>query len=213
MRGAADMIGIAVNFYLQTQPAPKKVVSWTLDLPPAAPSRSVDNATAAFLTLQKFAHDADAIDRRLSFGVTLGVDRFHVAGTYLGSFEQFNAKVGPALRCCRHLILGADPGDSDDDDEEEKSTVDDPNPDLTAKEVSWLEALRILSESGTLTVPEPHMDRSNFYAKSVTVKEPGLSEFNLRSFFEYMARQGKSAEYADLGWYATIHDFLSLFSI
>ncbi|KAI0597101.1 hypothetical protein F4775DRAFT_584510 [Biscogniauxia sp. FL1348] len=161
MRGAADAFGIVVNFYLQTQPAPEKVVNWYIDIPGAA--KSVESAVEAFLHVQSFANDASAIDRRLGFGVHLGPNRFSIGGTYFGSLEAFDSTVIPAL-------LGGIPA----------------KPSIDAQEVDWLTSLKLLNSGEDLRIGETYAEHSNVFAKSVTVPHPGMSKEALTSYFEYI---------------------------
>lgn len=185
MRGAAETIGIAVNFYLQTHAAPENVVYWTLELPSAAPNVSVDNAIAVFSALQELVHDAAVVDRRLSFGVVLEAGSFRIGGTYLGCLAEFESKIAPELRRCGNAATSTGSYDALHS-----------NPDINATELVWLEALDILSgECSGLVVPEPYLERRNFYAHGTTVKEPGILPSNLRSYFRYMADQGQSTDH------------------
>ncbi|ETS76860.1 hypothetical protein PFICI_10734 [Pestalotiopsis fici W106-1] len=179
MRGAADMIGIAINFYLQTQPAPAKVVRWELDLASIAPVVDIDRATDAFMHLQEVAHDSTVFNANISFGVVLGPARwFHVAGIYIGSEQMFRDALVP------HLLSGIC-----------KSMQ------VKSTELGWIDALKALA-GDDLTVTETYSERSNFYAKSVTIPEPGAPRDSIRTYMEFIATVGQ--EQQNFGWYAIL---------
>ncbi|KAH8204741.1 hypothetical protein TruAng_001075 [Truncatella angustata] len=178
MRGAADMIGIAVNFYLQTHPAPKQVVKWDIDLSPSAPIEDIEAAADTFLHLQAVSNDASVMNRNISFGVVLGPGTwFNVGGTFLGSLESFKSTIAPAL-----LQDVAKP----------KS--------FTMKELSWIDALKCLA-GDDLTVADTYKGRGNFYAKSVTIPQPDASRESVISYIRFIASTGQKQSF---GWYTIL---------
>lgn len=162
MRGAGDSIGIAINFYLQTHAAPNKVVNFRLDASDA--TLSTDSTVNAYLTVQDFVH-SNAIDRKHAFSISLQYNQFSLSGVYLGSGEEFNKSVKPA-------VLDA--------------LKDLPNPTLSAQEFGWLESLTDLNDGEPLQISEPYKARKNFFAKSVIVPEPGLSADRVRPYIDYI---------------------------
>ncbi|KAK7993514.1 hypothetical protein PG989_006895 [Apiospora arundinis] len=167
MRGAADSFGIVVNFYLRTQPAPKKVVLWTYEFGDLIGNVGVQGAVCAMLNLQRLMHDDSVVDRQLSFGIHLGKRRFAISGVYLGPLDHYQERIRPALlRCFSDAPL-----------QDEKCEVH-----------GWLESLESQSGGDPLAMGESYNGRSNFFAKSVTVPEPGLSAAALTSYFEYISQ-------------------------
>lgn len=55
---------------------------------------SAAKATNAFLHIQDFARNAAVVDRKIGFGIHLDGDAYSVGGTYFGSLDTFNNKVG-----------------------------------------------------------------------------------------------------------------------
>ncbi|KAI0124012.1 hypothetical protein BJ170DRAFT_711875 [Xylariales sp. AK1849] len=175
MRGAAESFGIITAFYLQTRPAPETVVYFSYDLKEAATNE--EKAIQAFWHIQDFARNSPVTDRHISFGIVLTDGGFSVGGTYLGSLEVFQSTVAP------ELLRGV------------------PTPTSSrVEENGWINTLKILA-GDDLDIPEPYELRSNFYAKSVTVPEPGMTEDALESYFRYIFHQGKEAP---VDWYAII---------
>ncbi|KAH9997457.1 hypothetical protein F4779DRAFT_179250 [Xylariaceae sp. FL0662B] len=168
MRGAADSFGIAVNFYLATQPAPESVINWRVEI--NAVTDSIERAVDAFLSIQNFTHDANAIDRRLGFILTLGPEYFAISGTYTGSDATFNNTILPALL----------------KDIPEKAVT-------TIQQVDWLTSLKLLNSDEDLNVSWPDTAHSNFFAKSVTIPEPGFPREALVNFFQFLFNEGKHA--------------------
>lgn len=162
MRGAGDSIGIAINFYLQTHAAPNKVVNFRLDASDA--TLSTDSTVNAYLTVQDFVH-SNAIDRKHAFSISLQYNQFSLSGVYLGSGEEFNKTVKPAVL---------------------EALKDLPNPTLSAQEFGWLESLTDLNDGEPLQISEPYKARKNFFAKSVIVPEPGLSADRVRPYIDYI---------------------------
>ncbi|KAF3016094.1 hypothetical protein E8E14_000561 [Neopestalotiopsis sp. 37M] len=142
MRGAADSFGIAARFYLETQPAPTAVVNFRLDASDA--TRSVDDTVAAFMAVQDFVHNKkhSAMDSKLGFSISLQYNQFSLAGIYLGTLDDFNTKVRPAM------VDGL------------------PNATLDARELDWLATLVEQNDGQPLHISEPYTARANFYAES-----------------------------------------------
>ncbi|KAI1082588.1 putative glucooligosaccharide oxidase [Whalleya microplaca] len=169
MRGTADSFGIAVNFYLAAQPAPKSVLNWRVEINTVM--SSVENAVNAFLSIQNFTHDATVVDRHLGFNLTLGPEYFAIGGTYVGtSLDHFATTIVPALL----------------KDIPEKAVT-------TIEKVDWLASLKLLNNNEDLNVSWSDTTHSNFFAKSVTVPEPGFSREALSSFFHFLLNEGKRA--------------------
>lgn len=170
------MIGIAVNFYLQTHAAPEKVVKWEFDLATCAPANDVELATDTFIHLQAVANDASFVDHSISFGIVLGPNEwFNVGGAYLGSLKHFNNIIIP------ELLRGL------------------PKPKkVKVMELSWIDTLKHF-RGDDLTVADPYLTRSNFYAKSVTIPEPGAPCDSMRDYMSFIATKGQSKSF---GWYA-----------
>lgn len=178
MRGAASSFGIIVNFYLQTQPAPPVITYFDYQFPDAA--SSVDNAVAAFTHLQTMAHDASVTDRNLGFGVTLGKHWFQLRGTYLGPASVFNTSILPEMLRTLPAPTSA-----------------------VVQEATWVDSLALLAggDLGVSTTAPRYTSRDNFFAKSVTIPDPGFSQEALTSYFAYALGEGANAP---VSWYAII---------
>lgn len=100
LRGSADSFGIITHFHLQTVAAPDRVVLFSLDI--AGIGEDVDEATQAFLHVQKVVRDGSIIDRRLSFGFFIQNGNWTVWGIYLGDEDHFENLVRMIL-CLKHL--------------------------------------------------------------------------------------------------------------
>ncbi|KAI1858191.1 hypothetical protein JX265_010859 [Neoarthrinium moseri] len=173
MRGAADSIGIATGFYMQTSPAPEKVVNFVYDLSPFS-AVNVSTAVDSFLKIQDFVHNSTSIDRKLGFGMTLGKTSgdkgtgiFRLQGAYLGSEAEYTSRVEP-------LFLGG----------LQWATKN-------VAEYDWPSSLAAL-DGVSLTPPDPYNLHSNFFAKSVVVPEPGMNEKALTTYFEYILNGPKA---------------------
>jgi hypothetical protein len=170
MRGAADSFGIVVNFYLDTQPAPKTVIKWTVDVPEVM--RSVEGAAAAFQHVQDFANDASVVDRRLGLVLFLDHHRFSIEGQYLGDLDTFASSVLPAL-----LRKFPQKGHTK----------------VEYRQVDWLTCLRLLAGGVALEVGADYEEHHVFFAKSAAVPRPGLSRDALERYFGFVMREGATA--------------------
>lgn len=166
MRGGADSIGIATTFFIKTQPAPPAVVNWRYEFQTVA--NDVAKSVQAFKAIQSWAGNSSAVDRKLGFGIHLGSSStgtftFGIAGTYLGSMDDYLAKVEP------EMLINMPAWTSRDVDQYE-----------------WLTSLSKLESLDSLIPSDPYTTRSNFFAKSVVVPDPGMTDEALRSYFEYI---------------------------
>lgn len=159
-----------VHFYLRTQPAPKSIVKWSLDVPEAM--KSVENAIEAFVHLQNFANDASLINRRLGFVAFLSHNRLTLEGTYIGDIDTFTSTTLTAL-------LRAFP---------KKEGIK-----AEFRQVDWLTLVRLLAGDTDLEVSLNYAEHHMFFAKSAVVSHPGLSRDALESYFKYLFREGPSA--------------------
>ncbi|KAI1370985.1 putative glucooligosaccharide oxidase [Hypoxylon crocopeplum] len=168
MRGAADSFGIVTTFYLKTQPAPTSVINWRVEI--SGVTKSVESAVNAFRRIQDFTHNESIVDRQLGFNVALASDYFAIKGTYLGPCDTFVNVIMP------ELLEGISEGASVD-----------------MQQTGWLETLKLVNQGRDLDVPPEHSEHSNFFAKSVVVPEPGLTNEALTGFFTYLLNEGKQA--------------------
>ncbi|KAK6952639.1 hypothetical protein Daesc_004929 [Daldinia eschscholtzii] len=168
MRGAADSFGIAVAFYLNTVPTPESVIHWDFKVSDA--TKSVASAVRAFQHIQTFVHNNSIVDRKLGINVSLTSNHFALGGTYLGSRDNLIQRIIPAL-------LEGIPE----------------FPTIEVKQVDWPTSLKLLNEGRDLDTPEDYSDHSNFFAKSVTIPEPGFTTEQLTDFFTYLLDQGSRA--------------------
>ncbi|KAK8116617.1 uncharacterized protein PG998_004898 [Apiospora kogelbergensis] len=188
MRGAADSFGIAVNFYLRTQPAPKKVIRWTFEFGDLLGETDVQGAVCTMLNLQKLVRDSSLIDRRFSFGVHLGNQRFGISGIYLGPLDHFTERIQPALLRCFSKAPQQNNGQ--------------------CEVLGWLKTLESQSGGEPLATGSAYDGHSNFFAKSVMVPEPGLSADALTSYFSFIAKISASNPNQEIGeeigWFAIL---------
>ncbi|KAI1266944.1 Glucooligosaccharide oxidase [Xylariaceae sp. FL1019] len=168
MRGAADSFGIAVKFYLRTQPEPKTIVKFTIEIPEA--TNSVESAMKAFLHIQRFAGEAP-VDRRLGLVIFLAHKRFTIDGTFHGSLDTFASKILPVLL---------------------KGLPNHGAMKVTMEQTDWLNHLKLWS--GTeLAIGEDYDEHHVFYAKSATIANPGLTEGQLWRYFHHVLNAGAAA--------------------
>lgn len=171
LRGAADSIGIVTTFYLQTQPAPPQVVSFSCNFSSAL--KSANEAADVILKLQNFATTSSYIDRNLTLEIYINVvGAFDVRGWYFGSQDYFSKTVLPAM------LDGM------------------PRPDITTvQERAWLAALEDIAEGEPLAEPlDGYKNHQTFYIKSVVTREAKpLTKAALTSFFRYIVDKGLSA--------------------
>ncbi|KAI1814152.1 Glucooligosaccharide oxidase [Poronia punctata] len=168
MRGAADSFGIAVGFHLRTQPAPRTVIKWAIDM--SASMANVDSAVEAFKNIQAFSLFSSAMSKDVGFVLFFDHDRFSVEGQYLKGEERFKSLVLPGL-------LAASP------DRHKKYVI---------KNVDYMESLRLWA-GGDLHVGTDYNEHHAFYAKSTPVPHPGLSSEALTNFFTNLFRKGPTA--------------------
>lgn len=182
MRGAADSFGVVVNFYVQTQPIPSAVVYFAFNFPAAA--ADVEAGVSAAMHLQAVAQNASVMDRNLTFGIVVAPDTYTLRGTYLGDDRRFSASILP------EILRGLPAYDAN------SSRV---------STVGYLDSLEILA-GGPLGVSTtaPYAGHDNFFAKSVTVPEPGLTEAAWRAYLAYARGEGSAAR-APVGWFAIVN--------
>ncbi|KAI1385212.1 putative glucooligosaccharide oxidase [Hypoxylon trugodes] len=168
MRGAADSFGIVKSFFLDTVPAPERVVHWDLFMHDA--NKSIDSVVDTFQRVQNFTHNASIVDRNLGFNITLSATCFAIGGTYLGSSSHLAETIIPALHEGMQFT-----------------------PSFQFREVDWPASLKLLNQGVDITTPVDDECRYNFFAKSVVVPEPGFTEEALRSFFTFLLTEGADA--------------------
>ena len=168
LRGAADSFGIVTTFYLQTQPAPTSIISWSVSLPNMF--QNAATTTAAFQHIQSFAQNASVVDRKIGgMGVYIDGSGFSISGSYTGSLDDFNAKVKP------ELLRGL------------------PSPSgQSAKAMSWIDFLTSLANGVPLKEPTTGYDlHDDFFAKSLVVPQASpLTSAALNSYFSYIIQNG-----------------------
>lgn len=173
MRGSADSFGITTTFYLQTQPAPARIVSFDSDF--ASSLKSPDTAADILLKLQTFVTTSTLVDRNLTLEIYINVfGNFSVRGWYFGKQDHFAETLLPAML-----------------DEMSKPA------NTTVKEMDWLTALKDIAEGEPLIEPPTgYNNHQTFYTKSVVTREAEpLTRAALTSFFEYVAEKGLSASH------------------
>ncbi|KAI0018917.1 hypothetical protein F4780DRAFT_749290 [Xylariomycetidae sp. FL0641] len=165
MRGAGDSFGIAVNFYLQTKPLPPVVVKFELDLSEVA--GNVTKAVAAFMAIQNYAKNSTYTDRRLGLSVSLGSDHFIIDGMWIGTLGIFKAEYLPGLLDTLPVHAVQD-----------------------VIELDWMNCMDLLGDWGTLEIPKDYSDHQTFFAKSVTIPDPGVDEASVKHYFEFLFSKG-----------------------
>lgn len=91
LRGAADSFGIITHFHLRTVAAPERVVLFSFDI--AGIVDDIDEATNAFLQIQKVVQDSEIVDQYLSFGFYIHERMWTIWGVYLGEKDHFESHV------------------------------------------------------------------------------------------------------------------------
>ena len=91
VRGAADSFGVITNFYMQTQPAPEKIVFFAITFNNVFQDKAT--FTNAVLHLQDFGRDAEFVDNRFSMGMNFNGSNFLLAGNFFGDIDDFNNRV------------------------------------------------------------------------------------------------------------------------
>jgi hypothetical protein len=171
LRGAADSIGIVTTFYLQTQPAPPQVVSYSASF--ATALASADTAANIILCLQEFALSSAHMDRNITLEVYMNLyGQFFVRGWYFGAQDHFAGTVLPAM------LDGM------------------PKPDnITIQSLAWQNALEDIAEGEPLAEPlTGYNNHQTFYSKSIVTREAQpLTRPALESFFSYMISKGLSS--------------------
>jgi hypothetical protein len=173
LRGAADSFGIITNFYLQTQPAPPQVVSFSASF--ASALQSASKAADVVLRLQKFALSSSYMDRNITLEIYMNIlGQYSVRGWYFGGLDYFSKNVFPAM------LDGMPKSDN-----------------TTIKTMTWLVALEDIAEGEPLTEPlTGYNNHQTFYTKSVVTREAQpLTRTALESFFGYVINKGLSSKY------------------
>ncbi|CAI6235830.1 unnamed protein product [Periconia digitata] len=172
IRGAAESLGIVVNFYMQTHQAPESITYF--EVPWSGIFDDKTTFTNTFLHLQDFARNDSVVDNRISFGVYMdGYGSFSASGAFFGPVSEFTSKIQP------EFIRGLKtPGN------------------IVVKSYTWYDYLVKVSGTDTIKVPlTGYDDHDNFFAKSITVPESsGFTSAGLDSLFDYM-KEGTSVDY------------------
>ena len=96
LRGAAESIGIVVNFYLQTEPAPASVTYFSYSFSNMFSNRPT--FTNTFLHVQDFATNSSVVDDKIAFGIYLDGSDFSLSGSTFGSLNDFKTRVCRQVR-------------------------------------------------------------------------------------------------------------------
>lgn len=164
-RGAADSFGIITHFHLKTVPAPETIVLFSFTI--AGIVSHPEEATVAFLHIQRVVQDAIVVDGKISFGFYIHDDTWTIWGTFLGGQEHFEMHIAPKL--LGGFSAGA------------LSVVE-----SLVRSTAWLDCLAWFSESHSNDATEEAFD--TFYAQSVAVPEAApLEEVVARKYFQTMA--------------------------
>ncbi|KAI4906901.1 hypothetical protein J4E90_010104 [Alternaria incomplexa] len=148
LRGAADSIGVVTTFYLQTQPAPAQIVSYSVNFTSALKSPS--SVADVLLQLQKFAQSSPLMDRNITLEVYMNIfGTFEVRGWYFGDRTHFSSAV------LRAMLEGLPKADN-----------------TTIATRNWLDALQDIAEGEPLVEPLTGYDNhQTFYTKSIVTRE------------------------------------------
>ncbi|KAI4940036.1 uncharacterized protein J4E92_001324 [Alternaria infectoria] len=172
LRGAADSIGIVTTFYLQTQPAPAQIVSYSVNFTSALKSSS--SVADVLLQLQKFAQSSPLMDRNITLEIYMNIfGTFEVRGWYFGDRTHFSSAVLPAM------LEGLPKADN-----------------TTIATRNWLDALQDIAEGEPLVEPlTGYNNHQTFYTKSIVTREAKpLTRRALESFAGYVISKGLSAD-------------------
>jgi hypothetical protein len=173
LRGAADSFGIVTTFYVQTQPAPSQVVSFSASF--ASALVSADKAAEIVLRLQKFAQSSAYMNRNTTLEIYMSIfGQYVIRGWYFGDRDYFSKTVFPAM------LDGMPKSDN-----------------TTIKSMTWLVALEDIAEGEPLTEPlTGYNNHQTFYTKSVVTREAKpLTRTALKSFFTYVINKGLTSKY------------------
>ncbi|ORY17984.1 hypothetical protein BCR34DRAFT_621631 [Clohesyomyces aquaticus] len=177
VRGAADSFGVAVNFYMQTNPAPTSVTYFEFSFPTMFNAKKT--FTNSFLHLQDFAKNSSVIDNRISFGIYMDGSSYSVSGAFFGTVSEFNTKIKPEL--LRSLPTPSTP---------------------KVQSYGWIDYLTLVSGESTISVPLTGYNKhDDFYAKSLTVPESsgGLTATTLNTLYDYLLTGG------DVSWFIIVN--------
>lgn len=142
-------------------PAPETIVLFSFSI--ADLVACPDEATSAFLHIQRVVRDATVVDGNLSFGFYIHDDAWTIWGTYLSDRAHFETHIAPRLlegfgRPVKSLV----------------------------RSMAWLDCLAWFSDSHSNDATEDAFD--TFYAQSVAVPEAApLDEDVSREYFRIMA--------------------------
>lgn len=171
LRGAADSFGIVTTFYLQTQPAPSTVVSYSAAFPSAL--ESTKSAADLVLGLQDFALNSPDMDRNITLEIYFNIfGQFEIRGWYFGDQSKFSQHIFPAM--LKGLPAAVN---------------------TTVESLPWMKALESIAEGEPLVEPlTGYNNHQTFYAKSVVTREAKpLTRTALESFFDYVINKGLTA--------------------
>ncbi|KAL5391115.1 hypothetical protein PMIN06_008536 [Paraphaeosphaeria minitans] len=181
IRGAAESLGIIVNFYMQTRAAPESVTYFAI--PWTGMFAKQSTFTDGWLRLQEIARNSSIIDNRISFGVYLdNSDTFSLSGYFSGTVAEFNSKILP------EFLRNMPPAGT-----------------ATVKSYGWYDYLVLLGGKDTIKEPTTdyaeHADHDTFFAKSLTVPETdGLSAAALNAYYDYI-KSGSVTFYSIINLY------------
>jgi FAD/FMN-containing dehydrogenase len=169
MRGAADSIGIATTISLKTQPAPEEVCVFIYEF--STVIQSVEKSVSMLMGIQNYMSNATLVDRRLSLSVQTSGNpdpesgnftrSLLVAGIFIGSLTEFTSRIEPELL---------------------RQIPDAPSA-RDVQSFDWINSLRRQSPDGTLDGKPESLD---FFANSVTIDDPGLTEEAVTNYFTHM---------------------------
>ncbi|OAG11159.1 FAD-binding domain-containing protein [Paraphaeosphaeria sporulosa] len=178
IRGAAESLGIIVNFYMQTRAAPESVTYFAIPWTGMFDQKST--FTNGWLRLQEIARNSSVIDNRISFGVYLdNAGTFSLSGFFSGTVAEFNSKIKPEF--LRNMPTAGTP---------------------TVKSYGWYDYLVLLGGKDTIKEPTTgYAEHDTFFAKSLTVPETdGLSAAALNAYYDYI-KSGSVTFYSIINLY------------
>ncbi|KAI1105456.1 putative glucooligosaccharide oxidase [Jackrogersella minutella] len=169
MRGAAESFGVIISFQVQPVPAPQSIVHFKISIDDV--TKDFKSATKALRRIQKFTRNESVVDRQLGFYINLSPAHFTLGGTYLGSRQKFEETIMPAM-------LKGIP---------EKATSQ-------VEEKNWMESLKHLNQNQDILWDrkKPFTMRSNFFAKSIVVPEPGYTKTALKNITRFIYKKIKN---------------------
>ena len=135
-------MGIVTTFHLQTVPAPRTAISFSVDIP-STKSKTATQRTNIFLAMQEYGLKAD---EKIGLSLYTDVSTFAISGVYWGDLAGYRAAIAPLVKL---LPAGTQ---------------------LSEKSAGWLQTLKEMSYSPTLDVPLSGYDLHETFVSAYIVQ-------------------------------------------